>query len=125
MFLTAAVWLVPGSLFRTSALALLLGWMVAEGLYQALGIRLWGPVYFGLDLLVVGAVVFRRSHWSDWLILLPYLWLWPHYGAPVTRDSWIAAYWLTMAQFIIAGPWPILLRGKGDYSHGSLKSREV
>jgi hypothetical protein len=100
-----ALWLAPGSLWRPCALALLVQWAIAEGLYQAAGNRLPLPVYVAGDLAVLAALVFRGSHWTDWLVALPYPVVWTLYAMPASREQWIWLYWIALGQMVAAGPW--------------------
>lgn len=121
MFGTVALWLVPGSLWRPVALALLAGWFVAEAMFMLTGDRFPLRLYAAGDLAVIATVLLFRSHWSDWLILSPYPLVWWLYTRPETRGEWIALYWIALAQFVAAGPWPQLQRALGSVSHGSLR----
>lgn len=105
MFGTVALWLLPGSLWRPVALALLVQWAVAEGYYQATHDRFPRLIYIAGDIAVIAAVVFARRHWLDWLAILPYPAVWYLYAQDDTRANWIALYWIALGQFAIAGPW--------------------
>jgi len=121
MFGVVALWLVPGSLWRPVALALLVGWYVPEVMFAFTNDYLPLSIYVAADIAVIAAVLLFRSHWSDWLILAPYPVVWWFYTLPETRGQWLALYWIAFVQFIVAGPWPQLQRIGGNVSHGSVK----
>lgn len=121
IFGVAALWLAPGSLFRPVALVLLLGWVTAEGWYQATGDKVPMRIYLPFDFVALATIVLSRSHWSDWLIVPLIWWQWWWYGQVEDRQQWIWLYWLSVAQFLIAGPWPQLQRMLFSVSHGPLR----
>lgn len=124
IFATVALWLAPGSLWRFSANALLIQWFAGEWIYQVTGDRLPTALFVAGDLAVIAATVFRRSHWSDWLIVAPYPVVWWLYAMPQTREQWIALYLIALAQFVLAGPWPNMGRALHAYSHGPRRPLE-
>lgn len=124
MFGTVALWLAPGSLWRPVALALLVQWAAAEAFYQITHVRVPLLIYAIGDLAVIAAALLARRHWSDWLIIAAYPLVWFLYLQPETRDQWIALYFLALAQFVLAGPWPQIQRAAGGYSHGPLRPVE-
>lgn len=124
VFAVVALWLAPASLWRPSALALLIQWSVGEAVYQLTGDFIPLPVYVVGDCAVIAAVYLWRSHWSDWLILAVYpvvFWL---YTIPETRGQWVALYLLTLVQFVLAGPWPNMARSLPWFSHGMAKNKQ-
>lgn len=125
MFGTVALWLVPGSFWRPIALALLVQWAAAEAYYQLTDVRVPLLIYAVGDLAVIAAALLARSHWSDWLIIAVYPLVWVLYLQDHTRDQWIALYFIALAQFVLAGPWPQIQRALGSFSHGSSKRQGV
>ena len=121
MFGLAVLWLAPASLWRPVATALLVQWAAAEAIYQATGDFTPTTVYLIGDFIVVAAVLFRRSHWSDWFIVAPYPVVWWLYGQPETRGQWEALYYIAIGQFVLAGPWPNIIKALGSFSHGPSK----
>ncbi len=121
MYATVALWLAPGGIWRPVALALLTQWAVGEFIFAGLGefVPVWA--YLPFDLAIIAVVVAMRSHWSDWLVVAPYPAVWWLYAQPVSQAQWEALYWIALAQFIVAGPWPQIMRGRDHYSHGSSK----
>lgn len=118
MFAIVLLWLAPGSLWRRSALALLVQWSICEAQYRVTGDRSPMAVYIVGDCAVIAVVVLWRSHWSDWLIVACYPVVWWLYCTPETREQWIALYAIALVQFLIAGPWPNLARALHEFSHG-------
>lgn len=124
MYALVALWLMPGAIWRPVAGALLISWGIGEGVYAATGnqIPLW--VYPFCDALVVAVIFAKRSHWSD-LLILPLLgaqWYW--YTVPYGREQWTWLYFLTIAQFVVAGPWPNIYRAMNRVSHGPVRALE-
>lgn len=125
MFAVVALWLAPASLWRPSALALLIQWSVGEAVYQLTGDFIPLPVYMVGDCAVIAVVYLWRSHWSDWLILAVYpvvFWL---YTIPETRQQWISLYYLALVQFVLAGPFPQIQRAMALYSHGPMRGKVI
>lgn len=120
MYGTALVWLTPATLWRPVALALLLQWVAGELQFIPGGSFEPKLIWMIGDLCVIGTVLFLHRHWSDWLLLLPYPAVWWLYTQPETQAQWMALYWITLAQFVIAGPWPVLQRATWFSSHGPL-----
>lgn len=123
IYAVIALWLSPGSLWRPVALALLLQWSVAEGVYLATRDHVSLPVYIVGDCAVVAVVLLWRSHWSDWLVVAPLPLVWCLYVMPETRGQWEALYWIALGQFVVAGPWPKLQGVWGQVSHGPLRGK--
>lgn len=123
LYTIVALWLAPGSLWRPVALVLLAQWGIGEAVYVATGDRISLPVYIVGDCAVIAVTYLWRSHWSDWLVVAPIPVAWWLYTIPETRAQWFALYWLALAQFVIAGPWPQVQRIWGQVSHGSIKGK--
>lgn len=120
LFGLALLWLAPASLFRPVALVLLIQWVAAELTYQLTGNFQPTLVYLAGDIAVCVTVLLFRSHWSDWLVVLSYPVVWWAYTLEPSRDQWLLLYWIVLAQFLIAGPWPKFQRIPGRISHGPL-----
>lgn len=123
MYGTVVLWLAPGSLFRPVALALLIQWGAGELIFLTTGDYVPAHAYIPFDMAVIFAVLFLRSHWSDWLIIAPYPLVWWLYLQPETREQWIALYTIALVQFLIAGPWPNIGRALQSYTHGPLRAK--
>lgn len=121
MYALVALWLAPGSLWRPVAFALLIQWSVGEFVFLQTGDFVPVQFYIPFDIAVIIAVLFLRSHWSDWLIIAPYPLVWWLYTEPETHSQWMALFWIAAGQFILAGPWPQLQRALGSNSHGPLR----
>ena len=105
VYAVAALWLLPTSWWRPVALALLIQWALAEVAYEVWGDFIPLPVYLVGDCAVIVTAWLWRSHWTDWLVIAPYPYVWFLYGTPETRDQWTTLYWIALAQFVMAGPW--------------------
>lgn len=116
----AVLWLLPATRWRPVALALLCGFVAAQFEFMRFGD--WSPIaaYLVFDAAVIATVLLWRSHWSDWAVigLLPVAWYF--YTRPDTRETWLWLYWLNIAQFVIAGPWPQIQRALHSFTHGAL-----
>lgn len=115
------VWLAPGSLWRPVAMALLVTWGLCEAVYAVTGLHAPRDLYFACDAIVMLVVATRRSHWSDLAIIPLIVAQWRWYPEGETRYGWEWLYWLTVIQFLIAGPWPQVQRSLKDYTHGPMR----
>lgn len=118
IYALVVLWVFPGSLWRPVALAILVQWGIAEGAYAVFGDHISLPVYIVGDCAIIATVWLWRSHWSDWIIIALYPFVWYLYTLPETRDQWVSLYWVAVAQMIVAGPWPQLIKALGSYHHG-------
>lgn len=124
LYAVVALWLMPGAIWRPVAMALLMTWAVGEGSYYITGNQIPLKLYYMGDLIVAGVALMRRSHWSD-LAVIPLIaaqWYW--YQAPFGREQWMWLYFLTLAQMVACGPWPVLIRANGFYTHGTSKRHQ-
>lgn len=118
-FLIRAVmilWVVPAGIWRNSAIVMLAIWLYADFMPES---QVAMPVYafFWLDCIAIVLIWHWRSSWLDKAIiaLFPIEW-YAYANVPDTEASgylqWWVLYWLTLAQFILAGPWPYFARNR-------------
>lgn len=121
LYSVVLLWLMPGAFWRPVAVSLLLTWGFCEAVYAFTGVHVPRDLYYVCDAIVLFVIATQRSHWSDLLIIPLTVAQWRFYPEPVSRQTWFIMYWLALTQFIIAGPWPVLIKGMRHYSHGSVK----
>ena len=113
-----ALWLLPASFTRPVALALLLQWFAGEVQFLYAGDYEPMLIWVAGDMAVFATVLMFRSHWTDWLILLPYPLVWWLYMQPESQTQWMALYWIVVCQMLLAGPWMVIQKSLREYNQG-------
>ena len=118
-----ALWLIPGAIIADTALVLAVAWGLGEVIAWTTGDKLPIWLYVLTDLCSI-VFICKWATGKDYLILAIYPSQWLAYIAlkePV--PLWWCLYWLTMAQFVIAGPWLCFARNRtfeGRRGYGGL-----
>lgn len=98
-------WLMPGAYWRPSAMSLLVTWAIGEANFSLTNTHVPELLYYFCDITVLVTVLLFRTHWTDFIIILPFPCMWYLYGADKTYSNWLILVLLTLGQFIAAGPW--------------------
>jgi hypothetical protein len=118
----ALIWCGMGGLWNRGSLALVASWAIAQVWWLQTGINVPVNLYIAADLTVIGAFVWRRVLSPlDWIVVGLFPAEWYFYRQPDVLQTWWALWGLSLAQMILAGPWPAFQRINGPVSHGPLR----
>lgn len=118
-WLVVGFWLVPGALLRASPVILAVAWALAEDEACRSGNPLPVERCVALDILSMAAIAcltklkFNPDTRRDWVVAAFFPFMLAVYATDWTnREKWLVLWALALAQFIIAGPWPFILRNR-------------
>jgi hypothetical protein len=127
IWLVVGAWVIPGASLRWSAAVLAIAWALAEDYACRTGDALPEKIYWPLDLLSIGAILFIIA-WRglackdlfcpvnrrEWMLLAPYPIMFAIYQSDGLSKA--AEWWLLWAivlfQFALAGGWPAIARNR-------------
>jgi hypothetical protein len=118
-YFIVAFWLLPGAMMEAfikrlvgpTALVLLMAWGYGEVVAQVTGNTFPTAYYYAVDFMCIMLIATWATGRDYWIMCL-YVPEWFEYQNPNRTAGWFACTALTIAQFVIAGPWPALGRNR-------------
>ncbi len=121
MILIAVPWCAAGGLWNRGSIALACEWIAGQIWWYRTGNDVPINLYEALDLFVIVAFLWRAPSALGWCVIAIFPIEWYLYWQPDTTERWRLLWILTLAQMILAGPWPAFQRTFGVVSHGPRK----
>lgn len=97
---------------------LLSAWLVGQIAYWLTRDSAPVEVYIPVDIIAAILIYKYRTNWMDSAILAIYPAMWIAYFTMPELQQWWTLYWLAIAQFVLAGPWPAFTKITGSQQHG-------
>lgn len=113
-----AMWASVGGLWRPSAIALVVAWLVGQAVYLGTGNSLPLSVYLITDPIVMFITWRGKGSKLDYAILAAFPFCWLAYWKLTGAEQWWTLWFITCLQLFLAGPIPQIQRGLSAYSHG-------
>ncbi len=119
----AVAWALLGGLWRPGSIALAASWMAGQAFYVGTGNALPLALYAVLDPLVLYIIWRHHSSRLDWFIMACFPFQWATYVMVTGAAQWWILWITSLAQMVLAGPWPAMQRMLPLVSHGPLRTR--
>lgn len=121
--LLLVLWACIGGLWRPSALALVGAWGLGQAVYLATGNSLPIALYWLLDPLCILIIWRTIGTKLDYAILAGFPFCWWAYLSQTGADQWWTLWFVSSAQFFLAGPIPQIQKILFSVSHGPRRAR--